>query len=221
MTSEEPKRAERDAGALADLRRALREPLSLPRAATAALSADAAHGRGVRRTRPGDHHLQRGLRRRAGADGLCGGPLRSAPHADRRAVPVRHRLRIDRGVPGVRVAARRLGDRRRRQLGLSPRRLFDPRLGDRSRAGGPRLLHSHVRRVLRRCDRADRDASRRHHRGVPRRADLRRAARTRGRRAAAPGARAGPGGKSPRGGGATTRTCRRRRRACCRRRSSA
>ena len=86
-----------------------------------------------------------------------------------------------------------LGDRRHRQLGLPPVRLLDPWFGDRSGTRRACLLDPHLRRLLRWRDRADRDAAHGQHRGAARRADLRRAARPRRRRAAASGARDGPG----------------------------
>ncbi len=58
-----------------------------------------------------DHHLQRHLGLGAGADGLCGGPLRPAPHADPRPLPLGHRLRLGRRVPGLSLAALRRGAR--------------------------------------------------------------------------------------------------------------
>ena len=63
------------------------------------------------------------------------------------AVPVGRRLRLGRRVPGVSVAALRLGARRHRQLGLPPVRLLDPGFGDRSGAGRTRLLHPHLLRA--------------------------------------------------------------------------
>ena len=208
---------ERGPRARPDLRRPPGQPLPLPGVPAAVLRPARAHGRGLRRTRPGAHRLQRDLRRHPGPDGVSGGPLRPAAHADPGAMPVGRRLRLGRRVPGVSVAALRLGARRHRQLGLPPVRLLDPGFGDRSGAGRTRLLHPHLLRILRRRDRTHRDGARGQRRGPARRADLRRTARPRGRGGAAGGARDGPGGAAlRRRSGARPNPARRA--PCCRRR---
>ncbi|CAA9249895.1 MAG: Fosmidomycin resistance protein, partial [uncultured Acetobacteraceae bacterium] len=140
----------RNPHARAGLGRALGQPLPPARAAAAVPHAARRHGRGLRRTRPRPHAVQRGHGAGAGTDGPAGGPARGAAGAGGRARAGGAGAGAARALRELRLAARGLGAARRGERRVPPRRLRHALARHRRGAHRPRLLHPHLRRLPRR-----------------------------------------------------------------------